>query len=425
MLAIFRQRNFALLWFAGLISLAGDWTLMVALPIYVYQLTGSTLATSVMLMVGIVPRLLFGSVAGVFVDRWDRKRTMVLANLLMAAGLLPLLAVRSADQLWLIYIVAFVESTIAQFFGPAENALLPRLVSEEHLVAANSLNSLNNNLARLIGPALGGTAAALIGLAGVTLLDSGSFLIAALLIALINGQYKATEEFQLKAPATVTSAWTKVWHEWLAGLQLIIRNRTLVVIFGLEAITSLGEGVFGVLFVVFVNRILSGGAQEIGWLMSAQAIGGLLGGLLVGWLGARFTPVRLAGIGTILFGLIDLAIFNYPRFSSEFLPVLALFVVVGVPGVIGMTGVNTLLQTSVADAFRGRVFGAFGMVASLMALIGLTLAGMIGDRVGVISVLNIQGAGYIVAGLMVLALLRGSGRHAPAAEQPSVLVDNA
>lgn len=422
MLAIFRQRNFALLWFAGLISLAGDWTLMVALPIYVYQLTGSTLATSIMLMVGIVPRLLFGSVAGVFVDRWDRKRTMVLANLLMAASLLPLLAVRSADQLWLIYIVAFVESTIAQFFGPAENALLPRLVSEEHLLAANSLNSLNNNLARLIGPALGGTAAALVGLAGVTLLDAGSFVIAALLIALITGHHTATQDAH--APARPSGAWARVWHEWLAGMRLIGGNRTLKIIFGLLAITSLGEGVFGVLFVVFVNRILGGGAAEIGYLMSAQAVGGLLGGVLVGWLGARVPPARLIGIPTILFGAIDLAIFNYPRFFPGFLPVLALFVAVGVPGIFKVTGVNALLQLSVADAFRGRVFGAFGMVASLMALIGLTLAGMIGDRVGVITVLNIQGAVYILAGLMVLGLLRGAG-HAPAHEQPGVLLDNA
>ena len=154
MLATLRQRNFGLLWSAGLISLAGDWMLRIALPIYVYQLTGSALATSTMLIAGMLPDLLFGSIAGVFVDRWDRKRTMVICNLLLAIGLLPLLAVRSAEQLWLLYLVAFCESTIAQFFGPAENALLPQLVSEDQLVAANSLNSLNNSLARLIGPAL-------------------------------------------------------------------------------------------------------------------------------------------------------------------------------------------------------------------------------------------------------------------------------
>src|SRR5689334_4152288 len=108
MLATLRQRNFGLLWFAGLISLAGDWTLRVALPIYVYQLTGSTLATSTILMAGMLPNLLLGSVAGVFVDRWDRKRTMVVSNLLLALGLLPLLAVHSADQLWIVFLVAFV-----------------------------------------------------------------------------------------------------------------------------------------------------------------------------------------------------------------------------------------------------------------------------------------------------------------------------
>jgi MFS family permease len=289
-------------------------------------------------------------------------------------------------------------------------------------VAANSLNSLNNNLARLIGPALGGTAAALIGLAGVALLDTGSFVIAALLIALISGRHTAAQDSQ--APASRSGPWMRVWHEWLAGMRLISSKRALKIIFGLLAITSLGEGVFGVLFVVFVNRILGGGAAEIGYLMSAQAVGGLLGGLLVGWLGARVPPARLIGIPTILFGAIDLAIFNYPRFFPGFLPVLALFVLVGVPGIFKVTGMNTLLQISVDDAFRGRVFGAFGMVASLMALIGLTLAGLIGDRVGVITVLNIQGAVYILAGLMVLGLLRDTGRAA-AQEQPGILVDNA
>ena len=287
MLATLRQRNFGLLWSAGLISLAGDWMLRIALPIYVYQLTGSALATSTMLIAGMLPDLLFGSIAGVFVDRWDRKRTMVICNLLLAIGLLPLLVVRSAEQIWLLYLVAFCESTIAQFFGPAENALLPQLVGEEHLVAANSLNSLNNNLARLIGPALGGIVAGLTGVVGVALLDAATFLLAAALIALISGTYKPLKSTAAEEPSSVGQAWAAVPREWLAGLQLIRQERIVMILFALIAITSLGEGVFGVLFVVFVNRILGGGAQEIGWLMSAQAVGGLIGGGLVGWLGSR------------------------------------------------------------------------------------------------------------------------------------------
>src|SRR5215207_1908460 len=115
MLATLRQRNFGLLWLAGLISLAGDWMLRIALPIYVYQLTGSALATSTMLIAGMLPDLLFGSIAGVFVDRWDRKRTMVICNLLLAIGLLPLLLVRSPGDVWIVYLVMAVEAVIAMF----------------------------------------------------------------------------------------------------------------------------------------------------------------------------------------------------------------------------------------------------------------------------------------------------------------------
>jgi MFS family permease len=410
MLATLRQRNFGLLWSAGLISLAGDWMLRIALPIYIYQLTNSALATGTMLIASMLPDLLFGSIAGVFVDRWDRKRTMVICNLLLAIGLLPLLAVRSADQIWLLYLVAFYESTIAQFFGPAENALLPQLVSEEHLVAANSLNALNNNLARLIGPALGGLVAGLTGLVGVALIDAATFLLAAVLIALITGAFKPQKSPTTDSPDSVGQAWAAVPREWLAGLRLILRERVVLILFALIAITSLGEGVFGVLFVVFVNRILGGGAQEIGWLMSAQAVGGLIGGVLVGWIGNRASSIVLIGLGALAFGLIDLAIFNYPAFLPGFTLALILFVAVGIPGVAMQTGMNTLLQSSVADEYRGRIFGTYGTTGALLALLGATLASTLGDRVGPVTLLNIQGGVYVAAGLLVPALLHGARR---------------
>jgi MFS family permease len=422
MLATLRQRNFGLLWSAGLISLAGDWMLRIALPIYVYQLTGSALATSTMLIAGMLPDLLFGSIAGVFVDRWDRKRTMVISNLLLAIGLLPLLAVRSAEQIWLLYLVAFVESTIAQFFGPAENALLPQLVGDEHLVAANSLNSLNNNLARLIGPALGGLVAGLIGVVGVALVDAATFLLAAALVALISGVYRPAKVTDADAPATIGQAWAAVPREWLAGLRLILRERVVMILFALIAITSLGEGVFGVLFVVFVNRILGGGAQEIGWLMSAQAVGGLIGGVLVGWVGNKASSSALIGLGALAFGLIDLAIFNYPAFFPGFALAVALFVAVGIPGVAMRTGMNVLLQGAVADEYRGRIFGTYGMTGALLALLGATLAGTLGDRLGPVTLLNIQGGVYVIAGLLVPVLLRGA-RRAAGLNQRSVMVD--
>src|SRR5215208_3957574 len=107
MLATLRQRNFALLWLSGLISFAGDWALIIALPVFVYDMTGSALATGAMFIAQTLPRLLFSPLAGVFVDRWDRRRTLVAANLAQAAVLPILLLVRSPDWLWLLYLVAF------------------------------------------------------------------------------------------------------------------------------------------------------------------------------------------------------------------------------------------------------------------------------------------------------------------------------
>src|SRR5207247_8898340 len=109
------------------------------------------------------------------------------------------------------------------------------------------------------------------------------------------------------------------------------------------------------------------------------------------WVGNRLPPSRLIGLGGIAFGLIDLAIFNYPAFFPGFLLAVVLFVAVGVPGVGMFTGINTLLQSAVAAEYRGRICGTYGTTAALLALLGTTLAGGPGDRIGLVTVLNIQG----------------------------------
>jgi MFS family permease len=152
MLRVLRSRNYGLLWVSQLISMIGGWALFAALPFYVFNLTGSVLATGIMFLIQVVPPLVLGSVAGVFVDRWDRRWTMVGSNLLQGATLVILLGIRSADMIWLVYLAGFLQSIAAQFFGPANNALLPALVEKDQLLTANSLDSLGENIARLIGP---------------------------------------------------------------------------------------------------------------------------------------------------------------------------------------------------------------------------------------------------------------------------------
>ena len=405
-----RRRDFSLLWFGGLVSLTGDWMLLVALPIYVYQTTGSALATGAMFAAGLLPNVLLGSVAGVFVDRWDRKRTMVAANALMALSILPLLLVPSTGWLWAVYAVAFFQSCFGAFNEPAENSLLPRLVEEERLLSANSLNALNNNLARLIGPALAGFVVGWFGLAGVVVVDAASYLVAALLISLISAP-AAPDRAEETTPegSGVAAAFLAVWREWAEGLRLVTKGRVILTLFLVGAVTGLGEGVFAALFPPFVRIALDGGALELGWLMSAQAVGGVLGGLVVGFAAARLSPPRLLGLGAVLFGLTDLAIFLYPSFVQSMAVGLALFVLVGIPATGMLAGLQTLLQTSAEDRFRGRVFGALGTTQALLMLAGTLLGGALGDAIGVVPVLVVQGFAYVAAGILVLVLLSGYG----------------
>jgi MFS family permease len=380
-----------------------------------------------------VPAIVLGSVAGVFVDRWDRKRTMVVANILLSVALLPLLLVRSADQVWIVYAVSAVESVLEQFVGPAQNALIPTLVTEERLVAANSLNSLSSNLARLGGPALGGVVAAVWGLWGIVLGDAISFALAALLIAGISARHarRADVPPPEAGPGKHGKPLSRLLGEWADGMRTILGERVLVVLFLALAITNLGEGVFGTLYPIFVNRVLHGVALQIGELMSAQAVGGLLGGVAAGWIGERLLSRRLIGISAICFGAIDLVVVNAPALLPGALVALApqwqvpiftfeigLFVAVGIPGIWMSTGGLSLLQASAPDAYRGRVFGVLGAVFALLNVAGIVAASTLTDRLGVVTMLNIQGSGYIAAGVLLLALLPRQRRN-PVMPEPT------
>src|SRR5689334_1810216 len=222
MIAVLRQRNFGLLWVGQNISMIGDWVLFVALPFYIYTLTGSTLATGIMFIVQTLPRLFFGSVAGVFVDRWNRKYTMVIVNLIQALILVPLFLVRSQNLIWIIYICAFADSLVSQFFNPAQTAIIPMLVEEKDLLPANSLNSMSQELTRLVGPSLGGLLFGLFGIGSVISLDVISFFFSAALLALIVVPARPTSTKQEQQSAssvdsTAMSSLVKVWREWRAG----------------------------------------------------------------------------------------------------------------------------------------------------------------------------------------------------------------
>lgn len=379
---------------AGLVSLTGDWVLHIGLAYLVYDRTRSTVASGATLLAGFVPQVALASVAGVLIDRWDRRRTMVAASLLQAVGLLPLLLV---GPVWIVYAVAFWQGCVEQFFVPAEQSYVPLLVPPEDLLVANALNGQNRDVARLVGSSLGGVLAAWGGLRAVALADAGTFVAAAVLVA------GARATFVAEAPARVAA---RLRHEWREGLRVIRGSRGLRTVLAFVLVVSVGEGVMGTLMAPWVRDVVHGDGRAYGLIMGMQAIGGVTGGLVAASVGARATPRAMFAWGAIAFGLLDCVLFTYPLLWPHVAPALVVMALVGLPGAVYVAGRVTVLQTLTMDRYRGRVFGAFGAVQAVSVLAGIGAASWLGGVVGILPVIVFQGVGYVAGGALALAGLR-------------------
>jgi Na+/melibiose symporter-like transporter len=396
---------------AGLVSLTGDWVLRVGLAYYVYTLTGSTVASAVTLLASFVPQIVLSSLAGVFVDRWNPKRTMVATNLLLAGGLLPLLLVSRPSDVWVVYLVMAWEGIVQQFFAPAEQKTLPLVADPEQRPTVNALFSQNRDASRLLGAALGGALVAAGGLVPVVLVDVASFVIAAALVA---GIRLATAAAGPRLTTSLRRRVSDVRDEWIDGLRLSGRERVLRTLLVFLAVVSVGEGTMGTLFAPFVRSVLHGTGSAFGLINAAQAVGGIGGGFLAASLGRRLDPVAALGSAAAAFGTIDLILFLYPLAWPAVWPAAMLIAGAGIAGAFMLTAAITLLQEHTTDRYRGRVFGALGAVEGLAIAIGTIGAGLLARGFGIIPILSIQGAGYIVAGALVLVRLHLPRRLAAA-----------
>jgi MFS family permease len=398
-LAVLRRRDFALLWLGGLVSIAGDWVLYAALPYYVYARTGSTIATAGMVVATLAPSVLVGSVAGVFVDRWDRKRVLVAANLVQAGVVALLLLVPHDGRLWLVYAVAAAQSVVASFSAPAEGALLPTLVGDADLVAANALNALNNRIGRLVGLPIGGAVFAAAGLQAVVVLDAVSFLLAAALVAPVAAPRVA------RAASDAATAWSAFWSEWGDGLRLVARDRTIALLFVVFGLGTFGGTMLDPLTPGWVRDVLDAGPTVFAGLMIVHAVTGIAGTLAVGHFGTHLTPRALIGWSSLVVGVATAVKYNVPSIPLA----LAMSAVAGVTSVASSIGVETLAQRSVRDEFRGRVFGSLNATLGLVSLTGALVGGALAEVVGIVPMLNVCVVLIVLSGLVALRALRLAG----------------
>jgi predicted MFS family arabinose efflux permease len=400
MLAVLRRRDFALLWTGGLVSVAGDWVLNAALPFFVYERTGSTVATAGMIVAELAPGVVVGSFSGVYVDRVDRRRLLVVADLLQALVASALLLVAAGGGVAVVYVVAAAQSAIAAFSVPAESALLPSLVPQADLVAANALNTLNNRIARLAGVPLGGLLLGFGGLTSVVLVDVASFAAAAVLVALV------------RPPAQAPVARERFRGEWLEGLSVVRRDPAVAMVFWVLGLMTFGGTMLDPLYVAWVRDVLGGSPQVYAFLLATHAVAGIGGAVLVGRLRVHLAPRTLMGWSSVVAGLALALKFALPLVALTF----ALTVVGGVVSVASAVGVETWAQSAVPDRLRGRVFAALGASGALFSLAGAAVGGVAARYVGVTAMLEVAASLVALAGMVVL-------RAVPAWKNPARVAD--
>jgi len=394
--AVFRRRSFRLLWTAQLVSTSGSALTSLAAGILVYRLTGSALSVGLMLMATAVPTLLLGLVAGVFVDRYDRKRIMVAADLIRAALVFLIPFMLSFGITWL-YVIVLLSSAVTQFFDPASESMLPELATDEELAAANALMAISSFGSTAIGFAAAGLIASQFPIAWVFYLDSLTFVVSALCIGLIRVVPVAVDE--------VTNV-TSVLRNLRAGVRFLSESAILRSLLIVSAAMFLSYGLWNVLLLPFALRVLHATEFEYGLQEGLTSVGFVLGSLLMARIADRLREGQWIAIGVLGMAIVGVA---YALVASIPLAI-ALVMVSGFMNAPSAVGRRLVIQRNTPREMRGRVNSAFFVARDVVFLVGMAVAGL-ADLIDVR--LLMFGAGILLGGAGLLALvLPGLGQPA-------------
>jgi len=394
--SVWRNRDFVLLFGGATVNGVGDWLLELALPLYVFIETGSGIATAAVYIVNLVVGVLFGPLGGSLVDRWRLRTTLIGTNLLQVLALAPLLYVES-DRIWPVYLVAVLQGLISNVNDPASFALLPKLIADDQLVAANSAMSAGGSIARLFGSAAGGIAIAAGGLPVVVVADAATFVIGAVTAALLSAAADRTitdDDTDESADASVR-----------AGITEVRSRPSVAALIWIQTLAMVGFGAFPVLFIVFVTEYLHGGGTEVGVIRASSAFGGLTAAAVIGRFAARRHPATLMVAGYGSFTVIAFAFVNAPPITTALWVYLALFAASGFPNVASQVGITSTAQLLCPPAVLGRLGGLMSAATALGFGIGSVAAGLLLERFTARVLFNGQVAILALCGVLSFVLV--------------------
>jgi MFS family permease len=383
-------RDFRIVWLGAFASNIGTWMQNVVLGAYAFELTRSPAYVSLVAFAQLGPLLLFSVVGGLLADTFDRRRILVVAQVVQLLGSLALAALVLGDDPSRVAIVAavFVVGTGNAINAPAWVAMVPDLAGRQNMAGAISLNSTQMNASRVVGPAIGGVLFAGIGAAGVFTLNAVTYLfvIASLLVV-------------HPPPAVVDASGPRGFRRLLGGFQVAREDRLVR-----RALVSLT--VFSLLCLPFTGQMPTIAAENLGLrpkslayglLYATFGLGAVLGAVSIGTFLASRSKAKIMRNGLAVFA-VALAVFGLLRTAW---PAYAVVLVIGFAYFATVTSLNTVLQQHLDDRVRGRVMSLWLMAFGGTVPLGLLIAGPVAEATS-ITVVLLYGA-VVAAGLAVYA----------------------
>jgi len=366
-----QNTSFRRLWFGTVISLFGDWFNTIALYSLILQLSGSEFALGAVFITKMLPWALASPIAGILADRFNRRRLMIISDILRAVIVLGFLLVDEPNEVFLIYLLTTLQVVVGSVFQPAKSASVPNIVKRENLVTANTIMSATWSVLLAVGAAVGGFAAEWLGLEAVFILDSASYLLSAWFIhRTVIPQYTYKPSGSL-----LRTAHTQV----MEGLRHLKAHPPIRRMATTKAVWAVGGGGLVFLLALLGESVSPESASvSIGLLFAARGVGTGLGPVMVrAWVRNELhwplvigCCIVLTGVGYILAGLTAMV------FVASF--------VVAIPVMLAHTagGANwvfstVLLQQRVVDQFRGRVFATEWLLVMGMESISILGASII------------------------------------------------
>ncbi len=379
-----KNANYRFLWLGNVVSLLGDWFNLLASADLISELTSSGVAISYLFLARFLPLFFVSPLAGVLADRFSRKRIMILSDLLRAVTVAGFLLIRSSEQIWLLYLLTILQFCLSAFFTPARTAVIANIVPHKDLVTANALDSFTWSTMLALGALLGGIVAAIFGTTTAFVLDALTFLLSAYFIARVIVPPREQKE----------GSGQTGWLDFVDGFRYLSKEPFILILSLIKGAGALVWGAVNVFEITFANevfalediswlkaiRIEDGGTAALGVFYVVSGIGTGVGPLLMRrWLGDKLPRLLfgivigffLAGGGILLLGLA-------PTLSTFLAGTLVRTVGTGTLWVFSAV----ILQMTVPDEFRGRVFAFEFAVLTLTQSISTLAAGTMQDVLG-------------------------------------------